>query len=370
MGRFDGTSNFPPNHLFGFFPGISAGWLINQENFLKNVSWLSQLKLRGGYGTTGNESITAGNNYVYSLYALTTNYSYLIGNQSYNSGFVQTQLGNPDLKWESDSQIDAAIDFGFFHDRINGSFDYFQRTARNLLDFRVLPSENAFTTQAFNVGSTRSTGVELTLRTENFVSKQFSWSTELTLGTVKSFWVQRNPAVALAPYIGYHDPIHAVYGWKTDGLIRSVSDIPTYQQGAYVGNIKYVDLNGDGKLDINDVTYLGNSDPKGTFGLNNTLKYKNFDFNFFIYGSYGYFAWDAFETFADIGRVLTRIGMPGNVDIHALNTFSPLINPNGIYPGLASDVAANNNPTGNNYLTVKNGYFARLKNITIGISVH
>lgn len=364
-GRFDGTSNFPTNHQFGFFPGISGGWLINQEDFLQNKKWLSLLKLRGGFGTSGNESITAGHNYVYSLYALTTNYQYLIGNQIYNSGFVQTQLGNPDLKWETDQQIDAALDFGFFNNRINGSFDYFRRTAHDLLDFRILPNENSFTTQAFNVGSTRSTGVELTLNTKNFVSKAFSWSTSLTFGTAKTYWKQRNPAVALAPYYGANDPIHEVYGWETDGLIRSVNRIPSYQKGAFVGNIKYVDANGDGKLDINDVHKLGNTDPKGTLGLNNTLSYKNFDLSFFIYGSYGYYSFDGYEQFAQAYKLI-RAGAPGNADVHVLDVWSSF-NPNGIYPGLANDPAAANNPTNNNnYLTVSNGYFFRLKDITLG----
>lgn len=364
-GRFDGTSNFPQTHQFGFFPGISGGWLINQENFLKDVKWVSLLKLRGGYGTSGNESITASHNYVYSLYALTNNFGYLFGDQYYNSGFIQTQLGNPDLKWETDAQIDVAIDFGFFNNRITGSFDYFQRTAKDLLDFRVLPSQNAITTQAFNVGSTRSKGVELTLNTQNITSTDFTWSSTFTFGTAKSYWIKRNPAVTLAPYIGYNDPIHAVYGWETAGLIKSVSDIPKYQAGAYVGNIKYVDANNDGKLDINDVKYLGNTDPKGSFGLNNSFKYKSFDFNFFIYGSYGYLSYDGYAQFAQTGK-LTRSGAPGNADVHALQTWATF-NPNGIYPGVAADVAAANNPTGaNNYLAIKNGYFARLKDITLG----
>jgi hypothetical protein len=207
--------------------------------------------------------------------------------------------------------------------------------------------------------------VELTLNTQNITSTDFTWSSTFTFGTAKSYWIKRNPAVTLAPYIGYNDPIHAVYGWETAGLIKSVSDIPKYQAGAYVGNIKYVDANNDGKLDINDVKYLGNTDPKGSFGLNNSFKYKSFDFNFFIYGSYGYLSYDGYEQFAQTGK-LTRSGAPGNADVHALQTWATF-NPNGIYPGVAADVAAANNPTGaNNYLAIKNGYFARLKDITLG----
>lgn len=367
-GRFDGTSNFPQTHQFGFFPGISGGWLINRENFLKDVKWVSQLKLRGGYGTSGNESITASNNYVYSLYALTNNYSYLIGNHFYNSGFTQTQLGNPDLKWETDAQLDAAVDFGFFDNRISGSLDYFQRTATNLLDFRILPSQNAITRQAFNVGSTRSKGFELTLNTQNIITPDFSWSTTLTFGTSRAYWLKRNPAVALAPYIGNHDALHEVYGWNTSGIIQSPGDVPAYQKGGLPGNVKYVDANNDGKLDINDVHSLGNTDPKGSFGLNNTLKFKGLDLSFFFYGSYGYLAYDGWQQFAQIGKVV-RTGVPGNADVHALQTWASF-NQGGKYPGLAPDAAASNNPTGtSNYLSVKNGYFTRLKDINLGYTL-
>ena len=370
-GRFDGASNFPQDNRFGFFPGLSAGWLLNEEQFLKDVSWLSQLKLRGGYGTSGNESITVNGSYGLSLYSLTDaygGYNYLIGNQLYNTGFVQTQLGNPNLKWETDATINAGVDFGFFNNRVGGSVDYFRRTAKDLLDFRILPASNAITTQAFNVGSTRSQGVEVTLRTQNIVSSNFSWSTLLTLGTAKTYWVERNPAVALPSYVGYNDPIREVYGWKTDGLIRSAAEAPAYQTGAHIGNIKYVDLNGDGKLDIKDVTSLGNSDPTGTFGFNNTFKYKGFDLSVYIYGAFGNNTFDGYQPFVQLGR-LTRIGAPTNVEVHSLDTFTSF-NTNGTYPGLANDPAAANNPSGlNDFRIVQHSYFARLKDINVGYSL-
>ena len=263
-GRFDGTSNFPESNQFGFFPGVSAGWVLSNENFLENVEWLELLKLRGGYGSTGNESITAGNNYAFSLFSLTTVYNYLIGNQLFNSGFIQTQVGNPDLKWETNISVNVGLDFDLFKNgRVSASVDYFQRTAEDLLDFRILPSSNAITQQAFNVGSTRSNGIEVSLRTKNIITDNFSWNSLITLGTVRSFWVERNPAVELPEYVGENDDIRAIYGWKTDGLIRSEEDIPDYQEGAFVGNVKYVDLNNDGILDIQDVANLGTTDPLG-----------------------------------------------------------------------------------------------------------
>lgn len=366
-GRFDGSSNFPTEKQFGFFPGISTGWIISEEDFLNKVNFISQLKLRGGYGTSGNESITTNGNYAYSLYSLTTNYSYLIGSQLYNSGFIQTQLGNPKLKWETDETINLGLDFGLFKNRISGTFEYFVRTAKDLLDFRILPSANAIGAQAFNVGSTRSKGIEFTLNTKNIVNSSFSWTSTLTMDKSKTYWLKRNPAVALASYIGKNDPINAVYGWKTNGLIRSESAIPPYQTGAFVGNIKYVDINNDNKLDINDVSYLGDYSPKGTFGLNNTLNFKGFDINFFIYGSYGAFSFDAYQNYTNTYNLL-RTGAPVNAEIHSTDIYTSF-NTNGTYPGLATDLATGNNPSGtNDFRTQKNSYFARLKNLTLGYS--
>ena len=365
-GRRDGTSNFPVDHPYGYFPGVSGAWLINQESFLKDFKSLSQLKLRLGYGTSGNESITTNGNYAYSLYSFSNSYQYLIGNTLRNSGATQTQIGNPNLVWETDISENVGLDYGFFNNRISGTIDYFRRTAKNLLDYRPLPSANAIGSQAFNTGSTRSTGIELSLVTQNIVGKSFSWTSNFTFGTANTYWVTRNQAVTLAPYIGLHDPIGEVYGWKTDGLIRTPAEIPSYQKGAILGNIRYVDVNGDGKLDINDVVKLGNSAPTATFGFGNTFKYGGFDLSLFIYGNYGGVSYDQYRNFTSFAFTEAT---PGNVDIHSLNTWTTF-NPNGKYPGLAADAAAANNPTGtNDFLMTRNSYFARLKNVTLGYNL-
>lgn len=366
-GRFDGTNNFPVKNQFAFFPSVSAGWIISQEDFMANVRSISQLKLRAGYGTTGNESITASaRNYGNTLFALSTNYTSTLGGQTYSAGFFQLQIGNPDLKWETDETINIGADIAFAHDRISASLDYFRRTAKDLLDFRLLPSANSIGQQAFNIGSTRSEGVELTVRSQNIATKNFSWSSLLTFGTAKTFWVERNNTITLAPYIGVHDPINAVYGWKSDGLIRSAADKPAYQANALFGNVKYLDLTKDGALDIKDVTYLGNRDPKASFGFTNTFRYRAFDLNIFLYGNFGNFTTDGYMQYIDG----VRLGQYSNVDRHTLEMVTTF-NPNGIYPGIATDVASNaSNPTRtSDFRTVKNSYFVRLKNATIGYNL-
>jgi hypothetical protein len=158
------------------------------------------------------------------------------------------------------------------------------------------------------------------------------------------------------------------YGWKTNGLIRSSSEIPKYQTNAFVGNIKYEDINGDGKMDINDVTYLGNNDPKSTFGLNNSIRFKRLDLSFFVYGAYGNFTNDGYLTFVQLYR-LTRPGVPSNVERHSLDAYTSF-NTNGTYQGFANDPAAANNPTKiNDFRAEKNSFFARLKNVNLGYSL-
>ncbi len=369
-GRFDGSSNFPSINKYGFFPGVSIGWLLKDESFLKNVKALSQLKLRAGYGTSGNESITINGNYALTLYSASNQYNYLIGNTFYNSGFLQSQLGNPNLKWETDITFNAGLDFGFLNNRLTGSFDYFRRKASDLLDFQTLPASNAINNIAANVGSTRSTGFEVALQSENIKSGKFSWTTSLTFSTFKAYWVTRNPQVSFPSYVGIHDQIHAVYGWKTDGLIRSAADIPIYQSKAFVGNIKYVDFNGDGKLDEKDVVNLGSTDPKATFGMNNKFKFGNIDLNIYLYGALGNITWDAYQQFASGAGKIVRPGAPGNADVHALDIYTAG-NTDATYPGFASDLAASNNPTGtNDFQAIKNSFFTRVKSIDLGYSLH
>lgn len=359
VGRRDGSSIFAANKKYGFFPGISAAWRISQESFMKSIKPITELKLRAGYGEAGNESILVGN----SLALYNPGYPYLIGTTYYN-GVAISQVANPNLTWETDADFDVGLDFGLFNDRINGSADYYIKTARNLLDYNQLPYNNAVGRIADNVGSTQSKGFELTLHTVNISGRNFRWTSDLDLSTYNRFWLKRNPKVPLASYIGYHDPIGAIYGWKTDGIIKSKSDIPSYMPDAYLGNIKYVDLNGDGKLDSKDVTIIGNYDPKWTFGFNNTFSYKNFDLIVYVYGRIKQSVWNDFAPNAfNIDQT-----NPSNTTIYAKDVWSST-NPNGTYPGVASNPYDGNNPTGNNNFNLEKVSFLRLSNITLGYTL-
>jgi TonB-dependent starch-binding outer membrane protein SusC len=369
-GRNDGSSIWAEGHKWGFFPGISAAWVISQENFLKAIPAINQLKLRAGYGTVGNEGMLG--NYSLSTYGPYEGYYFFPFGGKMSPGVLQTQLGNPAIRWEKDITVNAGLDIGIFNDRISGSFDYYVRTAKDLFNFRYLPSNSAIARIGANVGSTRSRGFEVLLKTININTKSFTWSSYLTFSSYKSYWVERsNPEdLAKTPWVGLNDEIHAVYGWKTSGIIKSVAEIPAYQAGAYVGNIKYVDANNDGKLDEKDVQYLGNTDPKAFYGFGNTFTYKGFDLNIFVNGTLGGLQGDNWQL---IGKIGGSVGLynpaPSNAESHVLNTWATF-NPDGTYPGLATDVVSGaDNPSGNNDFGLRKVNWGRLKNITLGYNL-
>ena len=364
-GRNDGSSIWAKGQKWGFFPGISGAWVVSQEEFMKVLPAVNQLKIRVGYGTVGNEGMLG--NYSLSLYG-PYGWSYPFGGKM-SPGALQTQLGNPEIHWEKDITENIGIDFGFFKNRISGSVDYYIRTAQDLFNFRYLSSNNAIARIGANVGSTRSKGIEVLLKTRNVETKSFSWTSDITFSSNKSYWVERsNPEdLAKTPWIGKNDEIHALYGWKTDGIIKSANDIPAYQAGANVGNIKYVDTNGDGKLDSKDVMNLGNRDPKAFYGFGNTFTYKNFDLNIFFYGSLGGIQGDNWRLIGELGGLYNTA--PSNAEIHTLNTWATF-NPNGAYPGLAPDVVGSaSNPSKSNDFGLRKVNWGRLKNLTLGYNL-
>lgn len=368
-GRYDGDSEFAANKKFGFFPGASIAWKINNEPFLDNISFLSGLKLRAGIGQAGNP-VNAGS--AIALMGLNTagglqdQYLYPVGGIIHN-GVALLQLANPDLSWETNETINLGLDFELWTGRLSGSVEVYQRTARDLLDFDQLPLSNEIVRIRQNIGSTRSQGIEFNFTSVN-LDGPVTWSTTITGTTYKSFWVERNQAIEQPEWVKNDDPYTATYGWRTDGIIQSREEIPSYMPNANPGNIRYVDVNKDGTLDAKDVVLLGQSTPKWNLGLANTLKYKNFDLNFFFNAYLG-----NLRSINSIGRGY-NVNSPG--DRLALNNMQNVPvevrrvwtadNPDGDLPGVASDAYAGFNPSGNHNFSLQKADFARLRNVTLG----
>jgi TonB-dependent starch-binding outer membrane protein SusC len=372
LGRRDGSSIFAENHKYGFFPGASVAWKINKENFMRDLSIFSDLKLRVGYGSSGNESYL-GNN-ASELYS--SGYSFLIGS-TYYPGVALSQLANPNLTWETDVTSNLGLDIGILANRITASVDAFIKTKKDLLDYNPLPSNNAVGQIASNVGSQRSKGFEVSLKTIN-LSGKFTWTTDITMSTYNLNWLTRNPSVALASWIKTKDPVNAVYGWKTAGILKTSADTAGYVSNMTsrpsLGQVKYVDVNKDGLLNDEDIVLLTDATPKWSFGFNNTFRYMGFDLNIYIYGLLGRKIPNGYSSFLSPVHISDATA-PYNTIKDIKDVWSS-DNLNGKYPGLAENVnpySGSNSATNTGLYTTTNSdfwlmdaSFARIKNITLG----
>lgn len=371
--RRDGSSYFAENKKWGLFPSASIAWRLSEEPFMQNVKAVNNLKLRVGYGATGNENVLGTN----SLSLYRSGYNFLFGT-TMHTGLMLTQIENPELKWETDYTLNIGIDYGLFNSRINGSIEFFHRGVKDLLDYQTLPSNNAVGRVAANIGETKSEGFEFSLNSDNLNSKTLKWQTTLNVSYFKASWVKRNPEVALAEYIDEKGEIDAIYGWQTAGIIRSKSDIPSYMPDAKLGNIKYVDQNGDGVLDAKDVVKLGNSTPRWMIGFGNTWSWKGFDLNIYFYSAFGFKKYignynsGTGRTYGQI-PVAANLGNNGNAPS---NTYANVMtdvwnsqNGQGWMPGIATNPYDSKNPSGANDFFLQDGSYVKLKNITLGYTL-
>ncbi|MDQ2752327.1 MAG: SusC/RagA family TonB-linked outer membrane protein, partial [Bacteroidota bacterium] len=298
--RRDGFSIFFPGHQWGTFPSVSAGWRISQESFMKNISWLTDLKLRGSYGIAGNNANIAANN-AYSSFASGTGISYYGIGGSVNSitqGFYQNQLGNPNVSWEKDKITNIGLDASLFN-HFDLSVEWYKKAISGLLFTLPLPATAGGAGRpVVNVGNVQNTGVDISANYHGQVGRDFNLSIGANVTTYKSM-------ITSIPAPGYFDfgysrdnnivrnqvghPIGAFFGYQTMGIYQDTTSAKkgaTYS-GASAGSFIYKDVNGDGKIDNNDRTWIGNPNPKFTYGLNVNASYKKFDLSIVLYGSQG-----------------------------------------------------------------------------------
>jgi TonB-linked SusC/RagA family outer membrane protein len=361
--RNDGSSVFAAHHKWGWFPGASAAWIVTGEKFMENIRPLNYLKLRAGLGTSGNESILTGGNYSLTTYGMATGGHYYF-NGSLNKAIIQKQKGNKDLKWETDITFNVGLDFALFNDRLSGGFDCYVRTAKDLLDFTSLPATDMVALLAKNVGSTRSTGYEISLKGILMEKKDVDWNAYVNLSHNHSYWVERNPEVKIAPWIKEKDDLSPIYGWKTDGIFKSLEEVQAYTSNGLVlqpesmpGNKKFVDINRDGKLNDDDIVKLGNSEPQAYFGLGTSLRYKKWRLDIDTYGVLGKKSYDQWQF-----RNLCNTKL--NTSYHVYDVWTSF-NPDGWWPGIAANATANNNKSGTDDFSLKNTHYWRFKNIKL-----
>jgi TonB-linked SusC/RagA family outer membrane protein len=290
--RADGSSRFGDNEKYGVFPSVALGWRIKDEVFLKNVNTVTDLKFRASYGLTGNQDIGS-----YKSLVLLGPQGQAIFDGTPYVGISTTQLPNPDLKWETTSQLDLGIDFGLFENRLTGSIDYFDKQTKDLLLQLPIPRTTGFTSTFKNVGGLKNSGFELSLTSIN-VTAPFTWRSSANFSTVKNKVTDLGTLpLILGGSAGFTndftiirkgDPLNAYYGYIVDGVFQQGDNIAASAQPlSRPGEYKYRDVNNDGAINSADRTILGSPFPKFTYGLNNDFTYGPFNFSFFFQGVQG-----------------------------------------------------------------------------------
>ena len=315
--RRDGSSMFADGHRWGWFPSAALAWRVSGEKFMQNVKWINNLKLRAGWGETGNQNVRQ-----WAYMALLTTY-----NTPWGVGVLNGNNANPDLKWETTKSWNLGFDLSVLNNRIDIVFDWYYKKTNDLLMELDLPAflgsggGSNYGTAANpwgNVGSLRNTGIEFTINSININKKNFQWSSNFVFslnrnkvlsldtetGTLpQTFQVGSETATVTNTVVG--QPMAQFWGYKVIGRFDKPEDFyykdaqgnvkqvalpigcSIGKSGTWLGDYCFADLNGDGVIDNNDQTFIGNPEPKFTFGFGNSLSWKGWDFSFQFTGSYG-----------------------------------------------------------------------------------
>lgn len=288
--RTDGSSRFGPDNKWGYFPSASVAWRVSQEDFLKSVRQISDLKLRASYGVTGNFNI---GDFEYLGQISDVYYS---PNNTLTKGQTQTSYGNNNLSWEKTTSYDLGVELGLFQNRINVVFDYYDKTTDGLLYNVSIPSITGFSTSLSNVGSVSNKGVELELTTKNLVG-EFKWETSFniaknknkveSLGGVKERITTDTYGMSWILRVG--EPMFSYYGYKVVGVLQNADQVKNTPvlAGSKPGNPIYQNTNGDQVINASDKVLLGNFQPKAFFGMVNNFSWKNFDLSVAMQASVG-----------------------------------------------------------------------------------
>ena len=307
-GRADGSSKFGPDNKYGYFPSGAIAWRISKENFLKNISWIDDIKFRSSYGVTGTQDI--GNQMYRTLY---TPYAY-----AGTSALIPTQLGNPAIQWETTDETDEGLDFSFFKERLQGTFDYYNKQTNNaLLSLPITPSA-VYSSLLGNVAGMNNKGFELSMQGDIIRSRDFRWSASFNITWAKSLVTKLNPSADLSQIGNYSgveygntaliqgQPLGLMTGMKVTGIIQNQEQLAAYKAklGALSGVFPYLSL-GDPMFLLDTVTYaayggaypffntvIGNGAPKDYGGFTQEFTYKNFDLSFyFTFSQGGHLLW-------------------------------------------------------------------------------
>ncbi len=399
--RRDGSSKFDTGHKYGVFPSGAIAWRAKQEAFLQNVSWLSDLKIRGSYGEVGNQSAIGLFQYQ-ALYAGNFPANYNGGGRDnlgypfdkiYQNGIAPSQPANPNLKWETDYQTDIGLDASFLGGALTFTFDWYKRRSKDFLLTLQAPAQTGYLYLTRNVGSMENVGEEFALNYNGNKGREFQYNIGLTLTANKNTltsitsgtnFVTNFGGLGLTgqswneftrSYVGA--PVGEFYGYKSLGIFQTQAQIDALNakapNGVYwkgtvqPGDRYFADVNGDGVVNADDRVALGNPQPKFFGGLNFDGSYKGWDFNLYFYGVYGNKILNYIESDLESFQKRGSEGVENVSQQYYQNRWTPT-NPSDRY----ARARANDDAIGNNIPSsawVEDGSFLKLKNLTVGYTV-
>lgn len=364
--RSDRSSRFGAGNKTGIFPSASVGYRISKD--IKNADWLSDLKLRASWGTTGNFLIPN-----YASIGLLGQANYTFGGTLVN-GIAPSTISNQDLSWEKTSSYDIGLDFGFLEDRIYGSVEYFKSTTSDLLLAVQVPSALGFTNALTNIGEVVNKGFELTLTSRNTTGK-LKWTTDINFSTIDNEVTKLGPSgdpiLSTGGAGNRHitqigEPLGSYYGYQTDGIYQNQAEIDAGPRDLIAtprpGDFKWKDINNDGVINAADRTIVGNYLPDFTYGMTNTLSYSNIDLSILVQGVQG----------SEVLNLTRRHMGNGEANFNSyrdwVDRWRSEANPgNGEIPR-ANTQTGNSNNRPSNYQVEDASYF-RLRNVTLAYNI-
>jgi TonB-dependent starch-binding outer membrane protein SusC len=379
--RRDGSSRFGANSRFGIFPAVSAGWRISGEDFMKSLDMVSDMKLRAGWGQMGNSNAVNPTNQ-FTLFSNTLaggSYPITGSNTSASSGFFQSQVGNPDAKWETSTTTNIGLDLSLFKDKLEILVDLWTRKTTDLLYQVPLPIVGGLATAPFqNIASMTNTGLDFQVTNRGKIKGD--WSYDATL--VASFLT--NKIDKLAENITYFDtrpptnrlsgppirnlagaPLSSFFGYQVTGLFQNAAEVAAApaQEGKGVGRFRYADLDGDGKITPTDRTTIGNPVPKFTGGLTLGVNYKDFSLSTYLYTSLGNEIFNMSKWYTDFYASFTGSALSSRVK----DSWSPT-NTGATIPIFESASNSSTNIEPNSYY-VEDGSYLRMQNLSLSYNV-
>jgi TonB-linked SusC/RagA family outer membrane protein len=390
--REDGSSNFGPSRRWGTFPAISAAWRISNEEFMKSVNFINDLKLRLEYGAAGN---SGGGGYYAVLQSVPT---------GWGTGFLSQNFPNPNLHWETDKTYNIGFDLHMFQNRVEVVADVYKKLTSNLLTTNpyafynggdIAYSAGYISWPTTNVGSMWNKGIAVTVNTINVNTKSFTWKTGINFSLDKNQVTQlvtpintswNSTQAQFVSQVG--QPVSMITGYIAEGLFKDNQDITSHAiqtsngvmtvspQGTWAGDIKFKDLNKDGVIDARDRTIIANPWPKWTYGFNNSFSYGRFDLNIFIIGSVGNKILNyqrylneaplGSGTFSNYYSSVSNFARPSSYNAADYQTVT-LTNPGYRIPRIAPG-----DPNGNNRISdwnIEDGTYMRVKNVSLSYNL-